>query len=107
MQAYADMEQCIQARVVEHASVAEDERFKEMNMFVARPGTYSAIAEAAAVEEEVGPPVQQMRREVNDLSFSVLDMDWGFAAPAARPQRAADVGGRAAVVGIGPAPMEL
>ena len=107
VQAYADMEQCIQARVVEHASVAEDERFKEMNMFVARPGTYSAIAEAAAVEEEVGPPVQQMRREVNDLSFSVLDMDWGFAAPAARPQRAADVGGRAAVVGIGPAPMEL
>ena len=69
--AYGDMEQCIQARVVEYASEKQDERYKEMGMFVATPGTYTAIAKKAAEEaEETDVMEPQMARQVDDYGFA-------------------------------------
>lgn len=97
--AYADMEQCIQARVVEHASVAEDDRYEGFAMFVPEPGTYEAMDLKQPEDVLFEEPPPQMARQVTELSYDVTCADFlAIDAPRSTSRHARDV------LHIGPRP---
>ena len=84
------MEQCIEARVVEHASVAHDPNYVDMKMFKATPKTYAAQDRARAEEaEETTPGPTKLAREVDQMAFDPMEMDFGVSPmPPPPPARA-------------------
>ena len=79
--AFMDMEQCIQARVVEHACVRQDARYIKLGLQKATPQTYTAKENRAKDEETaVGNGSRQgRRREVNKHTHTNDDLVAGLS----------------------------
>lgn len=77
VKAFADMEQCVHARVVERKSELKQGKYKNMGMFLATPGSYAA-EEKRCVAEVAGTNSQPKRaREIDNLRFDTKTADFG------------------------------
>lgn len=75
---FADMEQCIQARVRELKSEKRKGKYAFMNMFMAIPGTYEAIEKQQAASKDNGDSsIPKRLREIDNLAFDPATADYG------------------------------
>lgn len=114
MRCYKDMLHCLDARVLEHLSIAGAADYSGLNLKKTNPNTYAALRDKALQGKGKGaPPPKSYRSQANKSAFDVASADWGPAVPppAPPPERApepaAGAGGSRDAIRIhGSAPVE-
>ena len=105
--AFMDMEQCIQARVMEHACVKQDQRYVNLGLQKATPQTYTAKEKRVAKEHGAVSNASRKgrRREVTKPTYTEDDLVPGLSDDD-EPKPVEEQRGCAQPIGLGRGPVD-